>query len=148
MRILVAALISFASVVHAGQVFKCVDSSGKVTFTQSNCPEKHDFDSVVEAKNVAPSGSGPAVKMATQKMPVARTSVQARDGQAFTVVGEQTGTPERLKEKPERSTEPVYRSVPNQPRIVIEERTISRSVRDKNGNRLVGVEVVKVPVVK
>lgn len=30
----------------------------------------------------------------------------------------------------------------------IEERTISRSVRDKNGNRLVGVEVVKVPVVK
>lgn len=148
MRYLFLALIGFATLADAGQVFKCVDSAGKVTFTQGNCPEKHDFDSVVEAKNVAPSGSGPAVKMATKKQPVARAAAPTRDGQAYTVVGEQTGTPERLKEKPERSTEPVYRSVPNQPRIVIEERTISRSVRDKNGNRLVGVEVVKVPVVK
>lgn len=148
MRILVAALISFASVVHAGQVFKCVDSSGKVTFTQGNCPERHDFDSVVEAKNVAPSGSGPTVKMAAQKMPVARTSAPARDGQAFTVVGEQTGTPERLKEKPERSTEPVYRSVPAQRQVVIEERMVVSSGRDKNGNRVGKAEIVKVPVVK
>ncbi len=148
MRILVAVLVSFASVAHAGQVFKCVDASGKVTFTQSNCPDKHDFDSVVQAKNVAPSGSGPAVKMAATQKPVIRANAPARDGQAYTVVGEQTGTPERLKEKPERSTEPVYRSVPTQRQVVIEERMIVSSGRDKNGNRVGKAEIVKVPVVK
>lgn len=148
MRYLFAALISFSSLAEAGQVFKCVDAAGKVTFTQGNCPEKNSFDSVVEAKNVAPSGSGPAVSMAVDNQERTSPQKKQKDGQAYTVVGERVETPDRLKEEPQKTTAPVYRSVPPQQRIVMEERMVVTHGRDKNGNRTAKVEVIKVPVVK
>lgn len=62
--ILAALLLS--SQAGAATIFKCVDASGKVTFTKNaNCPSNTGLDDVVRAHNAAPSGSSAPVQMAT-----------------------------------------------------------------------------------
>lgn len=58
-------LLIFSSQTMAATIFRCVDASGKVTFTQQNCPDQHGLDAVVSAYNQPPSGSSEPVKMAT-----------------------------------------------------------------------------------
>lgn len=67
MRIEVAAFAVIAllpTAANAATVFKCVDASGKITFTQQSCPANHQLDDVVSARNQSISGSGPAAVMA------------------------------------------------------------------------------------
>ena len=58
MRTLFFALAAlFCGLVQAATVFKCVDASGKVTFTQNqNCPDQTNQTAVVRAHNPEPTG--------------------------------------------------------------------------------------------
>lgn len=63
---LVFAAILLSSQAGAATIFKCVDESGKVTFTKNaNCPRDTGLEDVVRAHNAAPSGSSAPVQMAT-----------------------------------------------------------------------------------
>lgn len=67
---------------HTATVFRCVDSSGRVTFTQQNCPESHSLEAAVSAYNPAPSGSSAPTQMAPTQQPAAvgRNDNQAASG--------------------------------------------------------------------
>jgi len=65
--ILAAALLS--SQAGAATIFKCVDASGKVTFTKGqNCPDNTGLDDVVRAHNPRISGSSAPVQMARPRV--------------------------------------------------------------------------------
>lgn len=64
MRLLVALLCCVGVQAQAATVFKCVDPSGKITFTQQNCPDNHALSDVIRPRNVAPSGGVEVVNMA------------------------------------------------------------------------------------
>ncbi|MFG5864449.1 DUF4124 domain-containing protein [Metapseudomonas sp. CR1201] len=71
MRIAALAIAAMATYLaqpaYSATVFKCVDSKGKVTFTQANCPDEHALDDVVTAHNPSPSGSSAPVQMAPSR---------------------------------------------------------------------------------
>lgn len=62
--IFIFACLALSAGAEAASFFKCVDASGRVTFTDSNCPDNHELDGVVTAHNPRISGSGADVKMA------------------------------------------------------------------------------------
>lgn len=62
---LILTLIVFAcSFAHGSPVTKCVDRTGKVTFSQYGCAAGAAQESVTVSQPSRPSGDGPAVKMA------------------------------------------------------------------------------------
>lgn len=85
-----AAVLAFSANAQAATVYKCVDASGKVTFTQHNCPEAAKLNDVVSAHNARPSGSGESAVMATpnRSAPAYRSSQSASvTSNGVTVVG-------------------------------------------------------------
>lgn len=77
---------------NAATVFKCVDEKGKVTFTaNANCPQGQQLQDVVSAHNAAPSGSGPATRMAEPARPAISNrygnSSSPSQNPGYTVVG-------------------------------------------------------------
>lgn len=65
MRRFTFVLIAFAcTCAYGSPVTKCVDSKGKVTFSQYGCSEGATQQSVTISQPPRPSGDGPAVKMA------------------------------------------------------------------------------------
>lgn len=62
--VLIFASMALSASINAATFYKCVDASGKVTFTDSNCPANHNLNDVVTAYNPRISGSGSDVRMA------------------------------------------------------------------------------------
>lgn len=80
-------LLLLASQSMAATIFRCVDASGKVTFTQQNCPDQHGLDAVVSAYNQPPSGSSEPVKMATPRVSAGYGAVHSRTDTSNASVG-------------------------------------------------------------
>jgi len=57
------ALLAMAGAAMAAPVFKCVDGSGKVTFSQHGCGQAEPHQ-VLAPSAPRPSGDGPAIKLA------------------------------------------------------------------------------------
>lgn len=127
----------------SASIFKCVDAAGKITFTQNqNCPSSNKLEGISDHSNVAPSGSGPAVKMAD-------TTAQPRpgksQGQSYTVVG----APEPIESvaPPVADKEVAVRPTPsNQPCIKIVEKMVSSRRVNADGTTIGRSQIVKVPV--
>jgi len=65
MRIIVLAITLLAApLASATKVIKCVDSEGRVTFSQHGCPESASVD-VMKVSNPTPSSEGTVVRMAS-----------------------------------------------------------------------------------
>ncbi len=85
MRYLIAvAAVALSVTAQAAGVNKCVGPDGKVTFTQQACPGGGMPTGVVDARNPPPSGSGPAVEMAS---PEWQTVERPAERRATPVVG-------------------------------------------------------------
>lgn len=69
MRLLVLLAFTVSIPLAAETVFKCVDESGKVTFTQYACPSHTSPSGSVEANNQQPSAEGETARMAAQRAP-------------------------------------------------------------------------------
>lgn len=54
----------YPAVTMAGAITKCVDSNGKVTFSQHGCAAGAEQNTVTVKEPPRPSGDGPAVKLA------------------------------------------------------------------------------------
>lgn len=79
-----AAIALLPAAANAATVFKCVDASGKITFSQQGCPDQPS--SAFTVRNQSISGSGPAAVMAQPGgFEVARENEPRRGG--VTVVG-------------------------------------------------------------
>lgn len=76
-------LLLVATAAFPANVFRCVDQSGHVTFSQQGCPEEHSQE-LHNAANPRP-GSGKAVPMA---LPRARRNASREDGGNLAVVAE------------------------------------------------------------
>jgi hypothetical protein len=138
----VAFLLLFPIAVYAAPIFKCVDAAGKVTFTQNqNCLRSSNLEGVSDHRNVAPSGSGPAVKMADPSRPPAVN----RQGQAYTVVGEPPAVAPHVAPTPDPQV--VVRPAPNnQPCVKIVNQTINSTIIGKDGKRRSRSEIRKIAV--
>lgn len=73
--LLAAACLGAAPVAMAAPVYKCVGGDGKTTFSQHGCGQGSSAE-VVSPKAIRPSGSGPAVKLATPSSAPARPRVK------------------------------------------------------------------------
>lgn len=140
MIILAAALLS--SQLQAASVMKCVDAAGKVTFTQNqNCPRATELNSVVSARNAAPSGSSARVQMADPKKP----RPQKSGGQSFVVVGAHPPAP-HAPVSDQAAPRGVALRASNQPCIKTVDQPYSYSRINKKGNRVGGAGIRKVVV--
>ena len=139
----VAFLLLLPIAVYAAPIFKCVDEAGRVTFTQNqNCPRQSNLEGVSDHRNVAPSGSGPAVKMAD---PSIRQPPSNRQGQAYTVVGEQPAAAPVVVPTPDPQV--VVRPAPNsQPCTKVVNQMVNSTFVGKDGKRVGRSEIRKVVV--
>lgn len=53
----------------AATVLKCLDHAGNVTYTEGSCPPGQTLERQLEISNPRPSGTGPAVPLATPRPP-------------------------------------------------------------------------------
>lgn len=56
--------LGFASLASAQTIYRCVDESGKTTFSQMGCGAAPSIDQEYDARNVPPSGGSEVVPMA------------------------------------------------------------------------------------
>lgn len=138
--ILIALLSAHA---EAASISKCVDSQGRVTFTQNaNCPGGSVSDGAVRAYNPSISGSSAPVQMADPNRPRA-ASLQAKE---LTIVGQPQPRTLPIESAAEREA-PVRRSVgPAQPCIKMVEKLVSCSRPSKKGGIVGCAQRIKVPV--
>jgi len=87
MRILILGLVIFlaSGAASAQSVHRCVDASGKVTFTQAGCGTVLQPDQVYDATNIAPSGGSSVVPYG--RVPDTRREPQDATEPRFKVVG-------------------------------------------------------------
>jgi len=144
MRSLGFILIALLSVqASAASISKCVDSQGRVTFTQNaNCPGGSVADGAVRAHNPTISGSSAPVQMADPNRPRA-ASPQAKE---LTVVGQPQQRTLPIESPAQRETTVRRSAAPAQPCIKMVERRINSSTVMKNGSRRGRSEIIKVPV--
>ncbi len=132
-----ALLVSFN--VPAATVVKCMDSSGKVTFVQNQCPE----GLVGELRDVKasqrPSGDGPAVRMADPS----KTYVTAKPKPVRKV---RTVQPQQVEADAAPVAAAPTRVIVQQPCKRYVEQRIRYTRKATNGGTTGGVRVVKVPV--
>lgn len=139
---LVFAAILLSSQAGAATIFKCVDESGKVTFTKNaNCPRDTGLEDVVRAHNAAPSGSSAPVRMAA---PVANRP--AAKNKELVVVGEQPVVPVAQPAETSPRGGIARPQGPTQPCIKIVEKLIHGRIPTKDGKIRSRAQIVKVPV--
>lgn len=130
----------------AETIFKCVDESGRITFTaRANCPGGHELQSSAEKKNARPSGDDESVVMADPS----RRSVTVPQQQVV-VAGK---VPKRVVTDPNveqawSKTSTYRRGYVPPARVRIVEKTIRSSGRNKDGSTWGSATRVQVPIVE
>lgn len=149
MRIHLLLFAVVAPLVQGETVFKCVDTAGKVTFTQQACPEQSNLSDVVSAHNQRPSADGEAAKMAEKPMPsgIVKKPAGNWNDPPQPVPAKEPATQEKQND---RACAGCAKSKPvdfdQQPCVKVVDKLVSRSYLDKNGNRVGSAETVKVVV--
>lgn len=142
MRLLLLLAYIVSTHLVADTVFKCVDESGKVTFTQHACPSQTTLSGAVEASNQRPSAEGETARMAAERAPETRKQSAGNWNDAPPPQAE----PKVHAEKRIRawdSDRTVTQPQNQQPCVKIVNRTINYQQINKDGSRAGVSQVVK-----
>lgn len=147
MRLVVLLAFTFSMPLTAETVFKCVDASGNVTFTQQACPEHSNLYDVVGAHNQRPSAEGESAKMAEKRQPSGTRQQTAGNWNDSAPPAPEPAPQEKQNSRACAGCEkskPIDNS--QQPCVKVVDKLVNRSYVDKNGNRVGSAESVKVVV--